>query len=217
MHSDSPRRLVIAIVSGGLALLVLMSVGVYGLLTGPTKTGSSAQSKSVSSSPRSALDRSDEPQSVPSTSSAKAFARSVAQALFTWDTRSGSGPSEWAQSLVDVAHLEEATAVASDVRGYLPNPEMWDRLATYGTRQWLEVESMDVPDTWFMAMEQAVAGQIPPGAAAFTVAGTRKRLGTWGTDVVRTERVVKFTIFVACLEQEPCALLRLSQPDQALP
>lgn len=217
MHSFNQRRLVIAIVSGGLALIVLMSIGVYGLLIGPPKTASSAPPTFAGSGPSASPERAVEPQSVLLTSNAEMFARSVAQVLFTWDTRHEGGPSAWAQPLVDVAHVDEAAAVASDVRSYLPSPEMWDRLATYGTRQWLEMESVAIPNTWFIAIEQATAGQIPPGAVAFSIDGTRKRLGTWGTDIVRTERVVKFTIFVVCSERETCALLRLSQPDQALP
>jgi hypothetical protein len=217
MRSVTQRRLVIAIVSGGLALILLMSIGVYGLLIGPPKTASSVPRTLEMPGPSEVHNQAAEPHPVIVTARPEGFARSVAQAVFTWDTRHEGGPSEWAQSLVDVAHPEEAAAVASDVRGYLPSPEMWDRLATYGTRQWLELESIAIPSTWFMAIEQATAGQIPRGAAAFTIAGTRKRLGSWGTDVVRTERVVTFTIFVVCSERESCALLRLSQPDQALP
>ena len=210
------RRLVIAIVGSGIALIALLVIGVYGLLRGQADASQPerpAPEISVSPTPPA---RADRPQPVLETSNAEHFARSVAHALFNWDTRHNGGPSEWAQVLIDVADADEAAAVASDVRGYLPSVESWTQLGTYGTRQWLELESVAVPAAWATALDQATAGQIPDGAAAITVVGTRHRTGTWDTEVVRTDRTVAFTVFVVCPGQASCTLLRLSQLDQPL-
>ena len=216
MHFAHRRRLIVAIVGSGIALVALVVVGVSGLLRGPEATGQSDQSardvRVVSEPPASA----DRPQPVLVTSDAELFARGVGRALFTWDTRYEGGVIEWAQVIVDVADADEAAAVASDVRGYLPVAEMWQQLRTYGTRQWLELESVTVPDGWSTALEQAALGQIPPGAAAFTVVGIRHRTGTWDTEVIRTERKVAFTVFIVCSTREPCVLLRISQLDRPL-
>lgn len=210
------RRLVIAIVGSGIVLLVLLVIGVFGLLRGPVQANQPehpAPEASVSVTPMASADR---PQPMPVTSNPELFTRSVARALFNWDTRHQGDLSEWAQVLVDVAAVDEAAAVASDVRGYLPGVESWKQLSSYGTRQWLELESVVVPDAWATALKQATAGQIPRGAAAFTVVGTRHRAGTWHTEVIRTDRTVAFTVFVACPGRDSCTLLRLSQLDRPL-
>jgi len=208
------RRLVIAIAGAGLVLIVLAAIGLVGLLRGPAKASLPARPAPTASA--LAVVPTDQPRPVLETSSPELFARSVAHALFDWDTRQDAGLADWAQVLVDVADAEEAAAVAADVRDYLPGAEMWQRLATYGTRQWLDVESVTVPAAWATALDQAAAGQIPPGAAALTIVGTRHRAGTWDTDELRTERQVSFTFFVVCPGQESCTLLRLSKLDHPL-
>ena len=132
---------------------------------------------------------------------------------FDWDTRQDAGLADWVQVLVDAAAAEES---AADVRDYLPGAETWKRLGFYGTRQWLDVESVVVPAAWATALEQAAEGQIPRGAAALTVVGTRHRAGTWNTDVIHMAGKVSFTVFVVCPGQEPCTLLRLSTLDHPL-
>ncbi|TFD59597.1 hypothetical protein [Cryobacterium sp. Hh38] len=214
MHFLRRRRLVIAIVGAGLALIVVAVIGLVGLLRGPAKESQPARPAPTASA--LAIVPTDQPQPVLETSSPELFARSVAHALFDWDTRQDAGLADWAQVLVDVADAEEAAAVAADVRDYLPGAEMWKRLASYGTRQWLDVESVTVPTSWATALDQAAAGQIPPGTAALTVVGTRHRAGTWDADVERTERPVSFTVFVVCPGQESCTLLRLSKLDHPL-
>ncbi|WP_438854864.1 hypothetical protein [Agromyces sp. M3QZ16-3] len=124
--------------------------------------------------------------------------------------------SAWAQVLVDAADADEASAVAADIRNYLPAPEYWTRLGDYGTRQSIEVESIVVPDTWSTALAQAASGQLPDGAAAFTVFGVSERLGTWGEQDIRTSRRIAFTVFVSCPVGGDCAILRLSRPDSPL-
>ena len=215
------HRLMVALIGSGVALLVIAAVGLYGLLRGPAQTVHPEQQTkegSVSSWSPVTGDQStsDLPHPVVQTPDAELFVRSVASALFDWDTRTDGGPSEWAQPLVDVAAADEAPAVASDVRNYLPNAEMWDRLSTYGTRQWLEISSVAVPDTWSDALAQATPGQIPRGAVAYTLTGTRHRSGSWGAEPVQSERAVAFTVFAVCPTLENCTLLRLSQLDRPL-
>lgn len=216
MHGRHRRRLIIAIVGSTLALLVLMAVGLYGLLRGPVNASRSAAPSTESSVSPALPERIGRPQPVAVTSDPELFARSVARALFTWDTRHEGGPTVWAQVLVDAAEVDEAAAVASDVRGYLPIAEMWLQLGAYGTRQWFELQSIAVPDAWSTALEQAAPGQLPRGATALTIVGTRHRAGTWNTEVTRTERQVSFTVFVGCPGIDHCALLRLSKLDRAL-
>ena len=208
------RRLAIAIVGAGIALIVVAIIGLVGLLRGPAKA--SLHERPAPTASALAVVPTDQPQPVLETSSPELFARSVAHALFGWDTRQDAGLADWAQVLVDVADAEEAAALAADVRDYLPGADMWQRLTSYGTRQWLDVKSVTVPTAWATALEQAAAGQIPQGAAALTVAGTRHRAGTWDTDVERTQRQVSFTVFVVCPGQESCTLLRLSKLDHPL-
>lgn len=216
MHFGYRRHLIIAVVGSGFALTVLVVISVYGLLRGPAKGNQSEPRAQEAPILRMSPPHADKPQPVLATTDSELFARSVARALFTWDTRHEADLSEWAQVLVDVADPDEAAAVASDVRGYLPVAQMWAQLGTYGTRQWLELESVVVPDAWSTALEQAAAGQIPAGAAAFTVLGTRQRAGTWDTEILRTQRSVAFTVFVRCPDPKPCTLLRLSQLDRPL-
>ncbi|MFB9309765.1 hypothetical protein ACFFRL_11255 [Agromyces hippuratus] len=106
--------------------------------------------------------------------------------------------------------------MASDVRGYLPLPEMWEQLSAYGTRQRLDVESVTLPDAWTTALGQAAPGQLPRGTSAFTIDGTRLREGTWGMEDARSTRHVSFTVFIACPAHEPCRLLRISKLDRPL-
>jgi hypothetical protein len=210
------RRLTVALVSSGIALTTLASIGLFGLLQGHADADETRPSASHTPDLLTPAARTERPQTVLATSDAELFARDVAEALFTWDTRYEGDLSDWAQAVVDVADPDEAAAVASDVRNYIPAVSMWDRLGTYGTRQWIKLDSVTVPDSWSTALEQAAPGQIPPGASAFTVIGTRHREGIWRSKVIRTERSVSFTVFVVCSRDTPCALLRLSQIDQSL-
>ncbi|HEY9425356.1 MAG TPA: hypothetical protein VIP54_11215 [Microterricola sp.] len=216
MHDIRRRRLIIAIVGSAIALLVLMAVGLYGLLRGPADASRTEVPANEAAVSPTVPERVGRPQPVAVTSHPELFARSVARALFTWDTRHEGGPTLWAQVLVDAADVDEAAGVASDVRDYLPIAEMWQQLGAYGTRQWFALKSIAVPDAWTTALEQATPGQLPRGATALTIVGTRHRAGTWNTEATRTERKVSFTVFVACPGIDPCALLRLSKLDRPL-
>lgn len=215
MHFRHRKRLLFASAGIGIALVSIMIIGVVGMLRGPS-TASELEAPAHTARVSSASLGIDRPQPVLVTADPEAFARSVARALFSWDTRHEGGPSPWAQVLVEVADPNEGPAVASDIRGFLPETEMWEQLADYGTQQWLEVKSLGVPAAWSTALKQASPGQIPQGAAAFTIVASAHREGTWNTDVIRTKRDVAFTVFVRCPGGEPCTLLRLSQLDKPL-
>lgn len=210
------RRLLVATIAGGVALLLLVGWGIYGLARGPASEHPSTAPTSTTSRSSSPAAAADGPRPISPTSDPELFARRVAAALFTWDTRAAADVGEWAQVVVDVADADEALATASDVRSYLPSTSIWQQLRGYGTRQWLVVDSVAVPDAWLTAQQQAQPGQIPPGAGAFTISGTRHREGAWGTEPVRSMRPVAFTVFVACERAEACRLLRLSTLDNPL-
>jgi len=216
------RRLLIAVIGGGLALLLLIGVGVYGLLSAPTQpTGRTPASSAPEPSTPGKLSASA-PRAIIPTGDAKAFAREVAQALFTWDTASSYGPAQVAQGLLDVADATESDALASDVRSYLPTTDTWMQLRNYATRQWLTIRDASVPAAWSTAVEQAAPGQLLPGAAAYTISGTRHRAGVWGTEPVSSSDPVSLTVFMACTPPAPdrhggfCRLVRLSALNNPL-
>ena len=66
------------------------------------------------------------------------------------------------------------------------------------------------------AWAQAGAGQLPPGAIAYTITGTRHRTGVWDGRETSDARPITFTIFAACPDDEDCRLLRLSALDTPL-
>ena len=220
------RRLLIAATAGGLALLLLVGVGIYGLVRGPAAPTNPAPGERPSTTaPMTPAPTSDaELEPLDQRLGPEAFARAVAEALFTWDTTTGLTPSDYAQVLADAAHGSEADAFAGDVRAYLPTNDAWAQLRTYATRQWLTIDKVFVPNVWETAVDQAAPSQIPAGAIAYTISGTRHREGFWGTDPVEASRPVSFTVFLVCTPPTPgrgtgsglCEVLRLSQLDNPL-
>lgn len=218
------RRLLIAEIAAGLALLVAVGVGIYGLLRGPSSgtTTEPAPSTTTTTRPASPGRTPAAPTRLSVAAGPEEFARAVATALFTWDTLSGAAPADYAQALADAVDDSEADALASDVRAYLPTSEAWTQLTTYQTRQWLTIDTVAVPEAWTTAEAQAAPGQLPRGATAYTIEGTRHRSGIWGTEPVETSRPVAFTVFIACAPPAPefttnlCRLLRLSALDNPL-
>lgn len=220
------RRLLIAATAGGLALLILIGVGVYGLVRGPAAQTEPAPRERPSTAapvtpePTSGAELEPLAQSL----GPEAFAQAVAEGLFTWDTTTGHNPSDYAQVLADAAHGSEADALVGDVRAYLPTNEAWAQLRQYATRQWLTIDEVFVPEAWETAVDQAAPGQIPDGAVAYTIEGTRQREGIWGTEPVEASRTVTFTVFLVCTPPAPsrgaasgsCEVLRLSQLDNPL-
>ena len=209
------RRLVIAVVVGGLALIIGVGVGMYGLLSGPAAATASPSPPSASSDPDPLPEIPDEPGPVSHSSEPEVFARRVAVALLTWSTTGGQ-PADYAQPLIDVADDREVAALVADIFAYLPGQEAWTELRTHQTQQWLTIDAVAEPGQWSVAKSQALPGQIPHGAAAYTIDGTRHRTGTWGTQNLHTERQVAFTVFVVCpppgdkSADGSCRLLRLS-------
>lgn len=221
--TDRRRR---ATLIAALVLLLLIGVGIYGLFQGPN-TREPAPAPSVSATtgdPAPTTAAGAGPVPVLSLGGPEVFAGEVAEALFTWDTTSGYGPPDYAQVIADVTASIEADAAASDVRAYLPTPAAWAQLRPHQTRQWLTIDTVAIPAAWETAVSQAAAGQLPDGAVAYTITGTRHREGTWGT----TRRPVAFTVFLVCTPERSaapppqdalvvsCELLRLSQLDNPL-
>lgn len=238
--SDDPtrtRRRFIALIAAGVVLLVLAAIGVYGLLTGPADPGTpdpDDREVQVPSVPAESTPRL--PHIAPSLDPEE-FAGNVAHALFTWDTASGLFPLDYTSVLLDVGDPTgtEQAGLASDIASYLPSREAWLDLRQYSTRQHLSIDEMFVPDQWAEAVEQARPGQLPEGATAITIEGTRHREGIWNDEPVASEHTVAFTIFLACPpdtdSDEPddgetsqsedetaasCYLLRLSVLDNPL-
>lgn len=222
------RTFLIAAIAGAIILLLLVGVGVYGLIRGPRTAESVDPAITESPATTPPADTSSGPEPVVTVGGPEEFAVAVSEALFTWDTTSGYGPADYAQMLADVTADEEADAAASDVRAYLPTTEAWAQLRTHQTRQWVTIDTIEIPTVWENAVAQAAPGQIPDGATAYTITGTRHRTGYWGTDPITTTHDVAFTVFLTCTPErnpapapadpitETCTLLRLSQLDNPL-
>lgn len=220
------RRVLIALIAGGLVLALLVGVGIYGRLRGPaprTEAAPTGTAAPTITAPPTGTSPAG-PVAVSQSGGAEAFARRIALALFAWDTTSGYGPADYAQVIVDVAAGEETDALAGDVRAYLPSAEAWAQLRQHQTRQWLTIDTAAIPEAWETATSQAAPGQIPEGAVAYTIEGIRHRDGTWGTELVEASRPVAFTVFIVCgpvvtnrgITATRCEVLRLSQLDNPL-
>jgi hypothetical protein len=147
------------------------------------------------------------------------FASVVAAAIFDWETTSGRGIQEYVARLVAIADPtgEETPGLVADLAGYLPTATAWGDLRTYSTRQWLEVDLVQVPSLWPQALAQAPEGALLPGSAAYTVSGVRHRAGVWQSRSVASEHEVTFTVFMVCgPSYDRCHLLRLSRLDEPL-
>lgn len=207
------RRLPVVLMATGAVLLLLVGVGIYGLLRGPSTP---TPTPMLESSTPAAPDRTHAPTPIEAESDAEQFARTIATRLFAWDTTIGQDTGEFMQPLIDVTDPEEAPGLVSDLRGYYPDQESWAKLREARTRQWLTIDTLTTPSTWPAVTEQAAPGLIPPGAAAFTITGTRHRAGIWEGQPVTDARPVSFTVFIACPTGDACRLLRLSAVDQPM-
>lgn len=215
--SRSRRRLIVLVTTAVLVLLIA-GVGVYGLITGP-RTPDPPPTEPSASAPSEPGQEPGELAEIPETDDPEEFARSVAQALFSWDTASGLMPLDYTTVVLDVADptgIEQA-GLASDVAGYLPTRETWTELRKYSTNQHLEITDVFVPEAWAQAEEQAQPGQLPPGTTAYTIEGIRHRSGVWNDEPTTSAHEVAFTVFLTCPpDGDPCYLLRLSVLDQPL-
>ena len=207
------RTMLIAAIAVGLILTLLIGVGMYGLIRGPQPIVPDGAAPSDQPTATAPVPEPAGPEPVSALGGPEEFAAAVGEALFTWDTSSGYGPADYAQMLADVTADSEADAAASDVRAYLPTPEAWTQLRTHQTRQWLTIDTITVPETWPGVVANARPGTLPPGAAAYTITGSRHRVGSWEGQDVSDARPVSFTIFAACPSGDSCRLLRLSAVD----
>lgn len=153
------------------------------------------------------------------TSDPAAFAVSVARVLFAWDTAETTPLNEYAGRLLAVADPsgQESAGLATDLTTYLPSPESWEDLKTYETRQWIDINSYEVPDDWRSAANDSDSSRIALGTTAYTITGLRRRSGIWQGKTAQTVDKVSFTIFMTCKPTyETCRLLRLSQLNNPL-
>lgn len=220
------RGRLIAVIAAALVLLLLIGVGVYGLITGPRQTSDPTTpdpAPTVTTPGESEPSRPGPPRVVPSHDPDE-FARNVATALFAWDTGSGLMPLDYSAAILEVGDPSghEQAGLAADIAGYLPTRQAWVELRKYATTQHLVIDNSFVPEAWDEAVEQAQPGQLPPGATAVTIEGTRHREGVWNGEQVTSEHPVSFTVFLACpppapqFRSGPCHVLRLSQLDNPL-
>lgn len=153
------------------------------------------------------------------TSDPTAFAISVAQVLFAWDTTDPTPLNEYTGRLLAVADPSgtESAGLTMDLTTYLPSPDSWEDLKTYETRQWIDINSYEVPDDWNSALDSAKSRGIAAGTTAYTITGLRRRSGIWQGETAKTVDEVSFTIFMTCKPTyETCRLLRLSQLNNPL-
>ncbi|WP_199520875.1 hypothetical protein [Jiangella anatolica] len=203
--------------AAAVVVVLVVGVAIFGLARGPG--GGTESSPSETGSPSWSTAPRPQPEQLADTADSEVFARQVARALFTWDTTSGAAPIDYAQVLVEAGDPTgtETAGLASDVRSYLPAPDVWAQLSRYRTRQWLVIDTLEVPDAWADAQEQAAPGQLLAGTTAYTATGTRHRAGTWDGERVEAEQAVSFTLFVTCRPSfEYCRLLRLSELNNPL-
>ncbi|SEE94468.1 hypothetical protein [Jiangella alba] len=215
------RRRLVAAISGGLALVAVVIVGLYGL-AGDPEPGPSVTLEPVGPLPQTPPTGAptDDPSTapelpvLPETNDAVPYAREVANALFTWDTMSGLTPRDYANVLIADADPSgiETSGLVTDVTTYLPADDVWRQLRQYETRQWLEVYGIQVPSSWGRIVSES-RGQIPDGTWAVTVRAYRHREGVWEGQQDTTREKVAFTVFVGCPPRfdERCHLLRLSE------
>ena len=212
------RRLVV-LMSAAVVVLLLVGVGVYGLVAGPPPPTHPPPARPSPTPPGPRARGPRELAPIPETDDPEQFARTVAEALFGWDTTSGLMPLDYTSVLLAVADPSgiEQAGLASDVAGYLPNRDTWIELRKYSTTQNLEITDVFVPEAWAEAESQAQPGQLAPGTTAYTVEGVRHRQGVWNDEATSSAHEVAFTIFLTCPpDGDPCFLLRLSVLDQPL-
>lgn len=216
------RRLIITLTATGLVVVALAAVGIYGLIAGPhTVTDPPAPTPGTPSA--TAPEPNPKPgtsvlPSLPVTDDPEAYALSVAEALFTWDTFTLLTPVDHRGVLIEDADPtgSETPGLISDLDNYFPSATTWRDLAEYRTTQSLDIGRVFVPEQWAEAVATS-GGQIVDGTHAYTVEGTRHRAGIWYDKPVESAHPVAFTVFVSCEPVfEHCHLLRLSGLDNPL-
>lgn len=218
--SHPRRRLIITACAIGIVLVLLAGVGIYGLIKGEPDPGHTGRPDGRGTTSTSAPSPTEETLApLPQTDDPETFARSVAGALFTWDTYTLLNPQDHRDVLLKVADPSglETPGLVSDLDGYMPDQSTWTQLQEYQTRQWLDIDRAYVPDQWTDA-EAAAGDDLAPGTIAYTIEGTRHREGVWYGKPVTSAHDVAFTIFLTCPPRgdQSCYLLRLSVLDEPL-
>lgn len=220
--SVARRRVIVGMCA---TLLVFTGVGAFLALTDDRRTQPVATSPEPSHGSVIQLDApppvsvTTEVAPIAKSSKPEAFATSVAEALFEWDTATMTNQVEYTERLIAVADPtgEESAGLVADIANYLPTPSAWASLREYRTRQWLDVTSAEVPTLWPQALAEAGPDGLLPGTTAYTIEGTRHRTGIWEDALVESTHDVAFTVFIVCAPSYPtCHVLRLSLPDQPL-
>jgi hypothetical protein len=203
----------LAVIIAVVVLGVFLGVGVYGLFFTSAEEPATTIAPSTTRPPTPTSNA----KPVPTTSDSEAFARWAAATLFAWDTAT-MNPGDVTDALMAVSDPlgEESAGLASDIANYLPDPATWVKLRGYATRQWLDIETITIPDAWGRAVADAADGQILPGTVAYTITGARHREGVHDQPASYTETAA-FTVFVTCGPSFPeCRLMRLSLPGEPL-
>lgn len=213
------RRLIITVCAIGLVLALLAGVGVYGLIKGEPYPADGRPGERGTSSTAAPSPTETTLVPLPATRDPESFARSVASALFSWDTYTLLSPQDHRDVLLQVADPSglETPGLVSDLDGYLPDQSTWTQLQEYQTQQWLDIDRAYVPGQWDDA-EAAAGDSLAPGTIAYTIEGTRHREGVWYDKPVTSAHDVAFTIFLTCPPRgdQSCYLLRLSVLDEPL-
>jgi hypothetical protein len=221
------RRRIMAATAGSVVLVGAIVVGLYALggdaeperISPPSLHAVPSLPQEPSGTPATELDERQGLPELRETTDSRVYARSVAEALFTWDTASGLTPRNYADNIIagsDPSGVETA-GLMTDLASYLPADDVWRQLRQYQTKQSLRIESYWVPTAWDQAVDEA-RGQIPEGTYAVNIRGTRQRDGVWDGQEETTKEVVEFTVFVGCPPRfdDRCYVLRLSQLDNPL-
>jgi hypothetical protein len=204
------RRLLITLIAIGLVAAAVVIAGLYGLVRGPVATPTTRLS-STWTAPTGEPTSMPTLRPLPHTDDPVAYADSVAQALFGWDTMSGFAPDDYQSILSEDADPAgiETSGLVSDLAAYYPTAAQWRQLRQYRTAETITITRSYVPTAWVQAAGSS--STIRPGTAAVTIDAVRHRTGSWYGTPATTADAVSFTVFVACQPTFPrCHVLRLS-------
>lgn len=214
-----PRRILVAI---AILATFVATLGACLAFAGPSNAPSPDDSPSASrtaghgsppgtTSSISPVEKTDNPET---------FAVSVAGALFDWDTTAAIPLADYTGRILAVSDPsgEESAGLVTDLATYLPSPASWADLRGYRVRQWIDINSYAVPDSWDETRADDAGRELAAGTTAFTVSGLRRRSGVWQGEQAQTVDRVTFTVFITCRPTyDECKLLRLSQLNHPLP
>ncbi len=214
------RRLIVAALT---TTLVLAAAITYVLLTHSQSAAPPQADLTTATGPQWSVGPAPESDDgtlteLPPVADPAAFADLVAHAIFDWDTTALAPRAAYLERIATIADPtgEETPGLISDVDAYLPPETTWIDLREYETRQWIEIESVEVPTKWATALKQGSA-TLAPGTTAYTITGIRHRDGVWDNEPVASRHDVSFTVFMVCAPTyDACGLLRLSLLDEPL-